>query len=155
MQFQCATWSDYRHHITLKVLVSVLPNSMIAFVSRAYEGRISDKELTIESEFLQTLPPFTTLMADKGVNISEECHRYFLSLAVPPGRRGLPQMPSAAVQKTKQIANKRILVEQVIRRLKIFKLLKNELPSSALHNIDNVILVCAALSNLKKSVYSF
>ena len=147
------------HHNALKVLVSVLPNSMIAFVSRAYEGRILDKDLTIESEFLQTLPPFTILMADKGFNISEECHRYFLSLAVavPPGRRSITDALSCCSEDQTDCHNaKRISVEQVIRRLKTFKLLKNELPILALlHNIDDVILVCAALSNLKKSVHSF
>lgn len=62
-------------------------------------------------------------------------------------------MSAAAVKKTKLIANRRILVEQVIRRLKTFRILKNELPISALHHIDDVIHVCAALTNLKEPIY--
>lgn len=150
---QSATWSKYKHHNTLKVLVAVLPNSMISFVSLAYEGRISDKELTLDSKFLEKLLPYCSIMADKGFNISDECLRHYVTLEVPPGRRGQSQMPTAAVRKTKKIANRRIVVEQVIRRLKTFKILKNELQISALYNIDEVILVCAAMCNLKTSIY--
>ena len=37
-------WSEYKHHITLKVLTSVTPNSFINFVSKAYKGALSDKK---------------------------------------------------------------------------------------------------------------
>ena len=40
---QSATWSDYRHHNTLKFLVAIAPNSNIVHVSEAYSGKISDK----------------------------------------------------------------------------------------------------------------
>ncbi|XP_057290156.1 uncharacterized protein LOC130612824 [Hydractinia symbiolongicarpus] len=49
---QKLTWSDYKHHNTLKVLVCIAPNSTITFISKAYGGSISGKELTIRSEFL-------------------------------------------------------------------------------------------------------
>lgn len=98
----------------LKILVSVLPNSMIAFVSRAYEGRMTDKDVTLRSQFLETLPPYCSIMADKGFNIFDDCADFRVTLAKPPGRRGLSQLPSGAVQETKKVANKRILVEQVI-----------------------------------------
>ena len=44
---QASTWSTYKHHNTLKYLVGVAPNSSIVYVSKAYTGRISDKEITI------------------------------------------------------------------------------------------------------------
>ena len=36
LELQSATWSDYKHHNTLKVLVACLPNSSIIFTSAAY-----------------------------------------------------------------------------------------------------------------------
>ena len=43
---QSATWSDYKHHNTLKFFIAVAPNSNIIYVSEAYCGKISDKKLT-------------------------------------------------------------------------------------------------------------
>ena len=59
-------------------------------------------------------------MADKGFNLFDECDAQCLHFTVPPGRRGASQMTSAAINKTSAIAKVRILVEQVIRRLKTF-----------------------------------
>ena len=39
---QSATWSEYKHHNTVKFLVAVAPNSNIVFISGAYGGKISD-----------------------------------------------------------------------------------------------------------------
>ena len=96
---QAATSSDYKHHNTLKVLIAVCPNSYICYVSPVYEGRISDTELTKDCGFLEQLPPFTSVMADKGFNLALECPRLSLTLEIPPGRRGQSQMPMAAEDK--------------------------------------------------------
>ena len=45
---QSATWSDYKHHNPLKVLVACLPNSSIIFTSAAYNG---DKALILDLGF--------------------------------------------------------------------------------------------------------
>ena len=99
---QAATWSDYKHHNTLKlikVLIAVCPNSYVCYVSPVYEGRISDTELTKDCGFLEQLPPFTSVMADKGFNLALECPRLSLTLEIPPGRWGQSQMPMAAEDK--------------------------------------------------------
>ena len=46
---QCAIWSNYKNCTTLKVLVGCTPNGALSFISDAYGGRISDKELTKRS----------------------------------------------------------------------------------------------------------
>ena len=87
-------------------------------------------------------------MADRGFTIAEDLILRRCKLHIPPGRRGKEQFTKAEVNKTKKIANLRIYVEQAIRRLKTFRLIKNELPISLLNNIDSIVLVCAALCNL-------
>ena len=47
----------------------------------------------------------------------------------------------------------RILVEQVIRQVKTFKILANELPISLIRHIDDILVMCCALVNLKPSVF--
>ena len=48
---QAATWSNYKNRNTLRLLVGVSPNGVITFLSSLYGGRISDKELTQQSNF--------------------------------------------------------------------------------------------------------
>lgn len=52
------------------------------------------------------------------------------------------------IKKTSSIANVRIFVEQAIRRVKTFNMLKNELPITLLSQADNIVKVCSALCNL-------
>ena len=56
-------------------------------------------------------------------------------------------------QKTKHIANLRILVDQVIRRLKTFRMLAMEYPINMLKLFGDVVCICGALSNLRKLIY--
>lgn len=131
----------------LRALVRVL------FEHPSYNGRISDKALTIDCGYLDSVPPYSNIMADKGFNLTNECAERNLSIYVPPGRRGTSQMTTAAVSKTKNIANKRILIEQVIRRIKTFKIIQNELPISLVPHVDDILQTCSGICNLKKPIY--
>jgi hypothetical protein len=119
-KLQASTWSDYKHHNTAKFLVACAPNSMITFVSDVYGGRASDKAITNVSGILDLCDNYDVIMTDKGFSIHDECTARLMTLYVPPGKRGNAQMASADVEKTKKIANIRIIVEQVIQRIKIF-----------------------------------
>ena len=50
LKARAATWSNYKHHNTVKVLLGV-----ISFVSDSWGGRVSDKHLTENSEILRKL----------------------------------------------------------------------------------------------------
>ena len=47
----------------------------------------------------------------------------------------------------------RILEEQVIRQLKIFKILGNEVPISVIPQLVDIAIVCPALANLRKQIH--
>lgn len=153
MQLQSVTWSDYKHHNTGKFLVAVAPNSTITYISPIYGGRASDKAITLDCNFLDNLEPHDLLQADKGFNLQDECSARLITLQVPPGKRGTSQMSAAAVAKTSRIAKLGILVEQVIRRLKTFRILKFEIPISLIPAVDKIVTVCAALCNLREPIY--
>lgn len=153
LNLQAATWSDYKHHNTGKFLVAVAPNSAITFCSQVFNGRASDKSITKESGFLDYLEPYDMIQADKGFNIQDECAARFVHLHVPPGKRGQAQMSVAATNKTSRIARLRILVEQVIRRIKSFRIIKYTVPISLVPALDKILRVCCALCNLKKPIY--
>ena len=145
-------WSSYKHHNTLKFLIGVAPNSMITFLSKAYCGSISNKEICIQSGFFDELEPYCSIMADKGFKISKECAAKRVNLIIPPGKRGHAQMLSGQVLKTKEIAQLRILVEQVIRRLKCFRILTQELPIEFIRHIDDILVICSSVVNMKTPI---
>jgi len=152
LHLQALCWSDYKHHSTIKFLISVTPTGMIAFISKLFCGRASDKAVTNLSGYYDTLEPYDQVMADKGFLIHEELAKHNCSLAIPPGKRGNAQMTPAQVASNKRIANVRIIVEQVIRRLKCYKILKNIMPLTLLPHADNILMVCAALCNLQPPI---
>ena len=73
------------------------------------------------------------VIADKGFNIADDCTARHIFLSVTPGKRGAAQFMPKDVTKTCKIAKERILVEQVIRQVKTFRLIANELPFSLAH----------------------
>ena len=58
-------------------------------------------------------------------------------------------MLSGQVLKTKEISHLRILVEQVIRRLKCFRISSQELP---LNLIGDILVTCSAVVNMKEPI---
>ena len=52
---QAQTWSNYKHHHTIKYLIGITPAGAVNFLSQGWGGRVSDKELTIRSKFFEKL----------------------------------------------------------------------------------------------------
>ena len=152
-KLQRMTWSSYKHHNTVKLLIAVAPNSMIMFVSKAFAGSISDKQLTLQSGFLENIHPYCSIMVDKGFQINEECAAKSINVIIPPGKLGHAQMLPQQIIRTKEIAKLRILVEQVIRRMKCFRIISQEFPISFLKHVDDIVTICAALTNLKSPIF--
>ena len=63
-------------------------------------------------------------------------------------------MTLSEVSKTSAIAKVRILFELVIRRIKTFRTLATEMSISMLKNVDDIVLLCAAICNFKKPMYN-
>ena len=58
------TWSNCKHHNTVKFLIGVTPQGVISFISKAWGGRVSDKYLTENSGLLRKLLPGDIVFAD-------------------------------------------------------------------------------------------
>eukprot|EP00794_Sanderia_malayensis_P002805 gene2805-biopygen2313 len=150
LQLAATCWSQYKHHHTIKFLVGITPNGAISFVSDCYGGRASDIFITENCGFASGLLPNDQVMADRGFKIEDYLAYYQCTLTIPPSTQGNFQMNKSAVARTSQVANLRIFVEKAIRRMKEYNILKNELPIILLPICDDIVTVCAALTNLKK-----
>ena len=62
------TFSNYKHHNTVKVLIGISPQGTISFVSEAWGGRTSEKFLTENFGFLRNLLPGDLVLADRFYN---------------------------------------------------------------------------------------
>jgi len=60
------TYSDYKKHNTSKILIEITPCGSISFLSKCWSGRVSDKQLTQESNFFSYLEPGDVVLADLG-----------------------------------------------------------------------------------------
>ena len=141
-------WSEYKHHYTFKALVAITPNGAISYISPCYGGRASDIFIARDSGFLNMIQPCDEIMADRGFKIREDLMMHMATLCIPPSRASSMQLLPRDVRETSQSANVRIYVEQAIGRLKVFLILKNELPITLIPLADDIGRACCALCNL-------
>ena len=155
------TFSSYKHHNTIKVLIGITPQGTISFISQAWGGRTSDKYLTENCGLLGKLMPGDMIMADRGFTIAESVGMKQAKLVIPAFTKGRTQLDPVDVEKTRGIASVRIHVERVIGLLRRkYTILQSTLPTdflicsesgppeSKVPVIDRIIRVCSALVNL-------
>lgn len=66
LTLRALTWSNYKHHSTLQLLVGITPAGAVSFVSNAYSVRVSDKVITQKYGFLNNLEHGDLVLADRG-----------------------------------------------------------------------------------------
>ena len=148
-------YSDYKGRTAYKVLVGVTPDGYISFVSSAYPGSISDAAITRESGILDMLDPSDGLMADKGFTLSaQDLQPRGLHLVLPPFKRGDKPMSSSEVASTRNFANRQIIVENAIGRMRTYEFLNVKLPVSATHTklVSDLVKVVAVLTNMQTAL---
>lgn len=151
LYMQSSTWSSYKHHNTAKFLIACTPNGCISFISPLYVGSISDVELTRVSGLLESLQNKAgiSVMADRGFTIKDMLQDIGVELNIPPFMEGRQRLPAKEVREGRQIASVRIHVERAIGRIKTFSILKQTLPISLARISNQIVCVCAYLSNFK------
>ena len=116
-----------------------------------FSGSISDEELVQKSGFLDLLEEGDVVMADKGFNIQDLLAVRGVRLSAPPVMRKNNVSASASTL-TRRIANKRIHIERMIRKLKSFKILCRCIPLTFKGYIGSIVKVVASLVNLQPCI---
>ena len=146
------TWSAYKHNNTCKYLIGISPAGAVTFLSEGWGGRVSDKQITIESGFLNQLRIGDCILADRGFLIQEELSVRGAVLKVPKFTRGKKQLSQKDIDESRQLAHVRIHVERVIGRIKDFRLLQTVIPISQVDLLDDMLVVICGAVNLNESV---
>lgn len=143
------TYSNCKGTNTCKFLVAAIaPSGYVMYVSITYGGRASDKVILEQCNIDCYLRCGDEVMADRGFTLTPELFAKGISLNVPAFTRGKGQLTAEEVT-TRRIATLRIQVERLINRIKSYRILKGTFPISHRKALDDSIIVCAGLCNLK------
>lgn len=88
-------------------------------------------------------------MAERGFTIKDMLDDIGVKLNIPPFMEGRKQLPASEVSEGRKIASVRIHVERAIGRIKSFQILKHTIPITLAGLSNQIVTVCAFLSNFK------
>eukprot|EP00122_Pirum_gemmata_P019411 Pgem_evm1s18182 len=142
-ELQSATWSEYKHHNTVKILVGISSTGHVTYISDCHPGGISDRDITklYEKELFGKLWEGSLVMADKGFEIADLMPAG-VDYQMPPMLQKGVQMNSKNHKLTVRIASARIHVERIIARAKSFAIIGGEVDMNMMPMINEVSKMC-------------
>lgn len=152
---QAQTWSQYKSCNTVKYLIGCTPAGLICYISKGYGGRISDKAIIEQSDFIDILPTNCTIMADRGFKEAEALlSTKNIKILRPPSVFTNQKPTKQQVIETKVIASLRVHVERVIRRIREFHILKphSVVNYSHIKYLDHIVIIASGLVNLQEAL---
>ncbi|XP_063436834.1 uncharacterized protein LOC134718270 [Mytilus trossulus] len=149
---QSTTWSNYKHRNTLKTMIGCSPRGAVTFVSDAFGGSASDRQIVEKSELLNPdIKMFNkgdSIMADRGIMVQDLFASQDVYVNTPTFLKGKSQLDPKEVVHDRRVASKRIHIERVIGLSKSYKILKHGIPRGKLQLGSRV---CFVLSNFRKN----
>ena len=143
---QSATWSEYKGHNTGKALIGLSPIMLPAFVSEVYPGSISDEEILSESGILALAQRGDRWLADKGFIVQHILDDYGVRVDTPVKLEGKKQFTEEEDVHNRKNSQVRVHVERAIRRIKVFRILKGNVPIRYGHLLSKLWKVCCWLT---------
>ena len=97
-------------------LIGTSPSGAIMFLSAGWGGRVSDKQISVDSGFFDKLSMGDCILADRRVTFKKELVSLGATLKIPHFTKGKSQLSGKEVDTLRQLSN----VERVIRQTKKF-----------------------------------
>ncbi|XP_033725364.1 uncharacterized protein LOC117315325 [Pecten maximus] len=113
---QSATFSSYKNKNTLKTMVGCTPKGAISYISDAYGGSASDRQIIERSRLLHDRSMFDSgdsIMADRGIMVQDLFASRDVKVNTPTMLKGKSQLDAEDVVRDRRIASKRIHVERI------------------------------------------
>lgn len=144
-------YSTYKSANTLKILVGISASGWVTFVSDAYGGSTSDRELFEKCGLTDKLEPNDIILIDRGFKAQDlVCHKDVTG-NVPEFSKNTDGSFETSQLRSKKKCSERMHVEKVIGLANNFKILSGKLHSKLLPLADRIIFVCFMLANFKNN----
>ncbi|XP_032798227.2 uncharacterized protein LOC116934913 isoform X2 [Daphnia magna] len=155
-----STFSSYKHHNTIKYLISLTPQGTVSFISLGYGGRCSDKFIVEDSGYIDNLKEGYVVLADRGFLVNDLINLCDAELKTPAFKSERSQLSQLEVEKCRTLSKVRIHVERVIGTLKQrFSILSGPLHHEMFFTdedeicfVDKIVKVASALNNCNFSI---
>ncbi|CAC5392327.1 unnamed protein product [Mytilus coruscus] len=92
---QSVTWFSYKHKNTIKTMIGCTPRGTVSYVSDAYGGSASDRQIIEKSELLQlnlNLFEQVSIMADRGIMVQDLFAAQDVKVNTPTMLKGKSQL---------------------------------------------------------------
>ncbi len=99
----------------------------MSYVSPAYGGSTSDRQIVERSDLTTKLDPTDSIMADKGFDVQDIFAPMDVTVNIPTFFKKQNRMPGKVVLRDRAISSKRVHVERVIGLGKTYKILHSPL----------------------------
>ena len=86
------TYSNYKHHNTVKCLIGITPKGVISYILKGWRGRVSDKHLTENCGILNNLLPGDQILADRVFDVQDSVGLFCTKINIPPFTKGKKQL---------------------------------------------------------------
>ena len=149
---QQSTFSTYKNRNTVKVLVGVSPAGHVSYVSPAYGGSTSDRQIVERSNLTKIVDQGDSIMADKGFDVQDIFAPLDVTVNIPTFFRKKNKMSGETVLRDRKISSKRVHVERIIGLAKTYKILKNPMNHTESLLASEIIFICFMLTNFRKCI---
>lgn len=115
-----STFSTYKNKNTVKVLVGSTPGGLTSFISPAYGGSASDRQLVERSLLLNLCEPGDSVMSDKGFNVQDLFASRDVTINISTFFKKQNRIWGNTILRDRKISSKRVHIERIIRLAKTF-----------------------------------
>lgn len=151
---QQSTFSTYKNRNTVKVLIGATPGGLISYISHAYGGSTTDRQITERGSLPRLCESGDSIMADKGFNVQDIFAPYNVTVNIPTFFKNKNRMSGDTVIRDRKIASKRVHIERIIGLGKTYKILTEPMNHSETLLASDIIFVCFMLCNFKSGIIS-
>lgn len=150
---QC-TFSTYKNCNTIKVMVGITPGGLVNYVSTAYAGSTSDRQIVERSKLHIMCDPYDDIMSDKGFNVEDIFIPHHINVNIPSFFRKKNRMDAKSVLKDRKIASKRVHIERMIGLAKSYLILRGPLDPVEISLATEICSVVFWLCNFRNCIIS-
>ena len=151
---QQIVFSTYKNRCTAKTIIGSTPGGLVSYVSPAYGGSASDRQIIERSKVPEKCDPLDSLMADKGFDVQDIFAPYDVTINIPTFFKKQNKMSVKTVLKDRKIARKRVHIERIIGLGKTYKILNQPMNYTETLLASDIIFICYMLVNIRPCIVS-